>query len=238
MQEHPAMLGRPAASAERSTLAKSGTKRSSSTGKEEAMSEVASVDSPAAGAAHPIQLIVTDDLRRSRLTVFFRLLLVIPHLIWLALWGIAAEILLLVAWIIGIFMGYIPDGIHNFLAGYVRYATRVTAYILLLANPFPPFSASHPYAVDAQIALAAPQSRLGIFFRLILAIPAIVLTYVFRIVNNVIAFLMWFYALITGQANEGMRNLSVWLLRYETQTYGYIFLLTSRYPSLSGAPTV
>jgi hypothetical protein len=32
--------------------------------------------------AHPIGLIVTDDLKRSRLTVFFRLLLVIPHLIW------------------------------------------------------------------------------------------------------------------------------------------------------------
>ena len=40
---------------------------------------------------HPIGLIVTDDLRRSRLTVFFRLLLVIPHLIWLTLWGIVAE---------------------------------------------------------------------------------------------------------------------------------------------------
>ena len=28
---------------------------------------------------HPIGLVVTDDLRRSRLTVFFRYLLVIPH---------------------------------------------------------------------------------------------------------------------------------------------------------------
>jgi hypothetical protein len=202
------------------------------------MSEVVSVDTPAAGGDHPIQLVVTDDLRRSRLTVFFRLLLVIPHLIWLGLWGIAAEIVLLVAWIVGVFMGYVPDGIHNFLGAYVRYATRVTAYLLLLANPFPPFSSAHPYPVDAQIAPAAPQTRLGIFFRLILAIPAIVLTYVFRIVNNVIAFLMWFYALVTGQAHQGMRNLSVWLLRYETQTYGYIFLLTRRYPSLdTGEPT-
>ena len=41
---------------------------------------------------HPIQVVVTDDLRRSRLTVFFRGLLVIPHLIVLILWSIAAEI--------------------------------------------------------------------------------------------------------------------------------------------------
>ena len=30
---------------------------------------------------------VDDDLHRSRLTVFFRLLLVLPHLIWLSFWS-------------------------------------------------------------------------------------------------------------------------------------------------------
>ena len=39
----------------------------------------------------PIRLIVTDDLQRSRLTVFFRLLLALPHLFWLYLWGIAGH---------------------------------------------------------------------------------------------------------------------------------------------------
>jgi hypothetical protein len=37
--------------------------------------------------------------------------------------------------------------------------------------------------------------------------------------------------------HEGMRNISAWLLRYETQTWGYVLLLTGRYPSLAGAPT-
>jgi hypothetical protein len=41
-----------------------------------------------AAVEHPIRLSVTDDLRRTRLTVAFRLILAIPHLIWLALWGI------------------------------------------------------------------------------------------------------------------------------------------------------
>ena len=36
----------------------------------------------------PITWRVDDELRRSRLTVFFRLLLALPHLIWLQLWGI------------------------------------------------------------------------------------------------------------------------------------------------------
>jgi hypothetical protein len=60
---------------------------------------------------------------------------------------------------------------------------------------------------------------------------------VFYSVNQIVAFLAWFYCLFTGRMHEGMRNLSAWLLRYEAQTNGYVLLLTSRYPSLSGAPT-
>ena len=37
---------------------------------------------------HPVHLVGdAHDLRRSRLTVFFRLPLVIPHLVWLYLWS-------------------------------------------------------------------------------------------------------------------------------------------------------
>ena len=40
---------------------------------------------------HPIGLVVDDNLRRNRLTVFFRLLLAIPQAIWLAVWSIGAS---------------------------------------------------------------------------------------------------------------------------------------------------
>ena len=95
--------------------------------------------SEAAVTAHPIGLIVSDDLGRSRLTVFFRLLLVIPHLIFLAIWGIAAEVAIVIAWFAALFTGRVPDGLHGFLARFLRYSTRVTAYTFLLADPYPPF---------------------------------------------------------------------------------------------------
>jgi Domain of unknown function (DUF4389) len=186
---------------------------------------------------HPIGLIVTDDLERSRLTTFFRLILAIPHFIFLYLWGIAASFVVLIVWFVALFTRRVPDGLHNFLAAYLRYTTRVYGYVLLLSNPFPPFSSAGDYPIDARVDPAADQSRLSVFFRIILAIPALFLVYVFRLVNSVVAFLAWFYILFTGRMNEAMRNLSAWLLRYEVQTYGYLMLLTSRYPSLAGAPT-
>ena len=197
-------------------------------------------DATASGAAppaHPVGLILTDDLHRSRLTVFFRLLLAIPAFIWLVIWGVAVEIAVLIAWFAALFTARVPVGIHGFMASFVRYSTRVTGYVFLLANPWPGFTNAHPYPIDARIDPPARQSRLTVFFRLILAIPALFLVYVFRLVNQIVAFLGWFYCLAMGRMHEGMRNLSAWLLRYEIQTYAYMLLLTGRYPSLSGAPT-
>jgi hypothetical protein len=194
-------------------------------------------DMQTAADEHPIGLILTDDLQRSRLTVFFRLLLVIPHVIVLYIWGIVACVAVIVAWLVAIFTGRVPDGLHNFIAQYLRYSTHVLGYLYLLADPWPSFSPSDPYPIDVRIGGPEPQGRLGVFFRIILAVPALILASIFRNVNGIVAFLGWFYALATGRMSQEMRDLSAWLLRYEVQTYGYVGLLTSRYPSLSGAPT-
>ena len=187
---------------------------------------------------HPVAMVVTDDLRRNRLTVFFRLLLALPHLVVIALWAIVVELAVVVAWFVALFTGRVPGGLHDFMARFLRYATRVSAYVLLLADPFPPFGTAGSYPLDLSVEAAPLQARLTVLFRLFLAIPALVLTYVFRMVNNIIAFLGWFYCLATGRMHEGMRNTSAWLLRYEVQTYAYLLLLTGRYPTLAGAPTV
>jgi hypothetical protein len=189
-------------------------------------------------AAHPIGLIVEDDLRRNRLTVFFRLLLAVPQAIWIFLWSIAAYVALVVAWFAALILGRVPDGLHGFLARYLRALTHLTAYVFLLADPWPPFGgAEGSYPVDVRIDAPAAQNRLTVLFRLVLAIPALVLVYAFRTVNQLVAFVAWFYSLATGRMHEGMRDVSAWMLRYEVQSYGYVFLLTDRYPSFAGAPS-
>jgi hypothetical protein len=198
------------------------------------MSDVAVAAAP---ERHPIGLIVTDDLKRSRLTVFFRLLLAIPQLIWLSIWGIATYLVVIVAWFAALFTGRVPVGLHDFMARYLRATAHVYAYVLLLSDPWPPFGGAPGYPVDLRIDPPAPQSRVTVFFRLLLGIPAMLLAYVFRAVNEVLAFVGWFYCLATGRMSPGMRDLSAWLLRYELQTYAYLSLLTGRYPSLSGAPS-
>lgn len=188
------------------------------------------------GADHPLRLPVTDDLQRSRLTVFFRLLLAIPHIIWLTLWTIATFFVVIVAWFAALIKGRLPDGMHGFLASYLRYSTRLNAYLYLLANPYPPFSGSTDvaYPVDLHVDPPQAQSRWTILFRFILAIPAQILAWVFGQVLGIVAFLAWFVCIFIGRMPKGMRDLGVYCLRYQQQTYGYMMLLTERYPSLSG----
>ena len=77
------------------------------------------------------------------------------------------------------------------------------------------------------------QSRLTVFFRLILAIPALLLANILSELSQLLAIFSWFIALVTGRVPEGIRNFAAFALRVETQTYGYVMLLTERYPSFN-----
>jgi Domain of unknown function (DUF4389) len=197
--------------------------------------------------AHPIRLVVDDDLDRSRLTVFFRLILAIPHFLWLAVLGIVELVVIVINWFATLITGRSPQSLHDFLAGYLRYATHVNAYFWLAANPFPRFyigSRLPPYPVDLEIDPPARQHRAKVGFRVILMIPAVILTFVFLGgggtgssrnslnlgVTSTAAFLTWFAALVRARAPRGLRDISAWGLGYAAQTYGYLFILTDRYP--------
>jgi hypothetical protein len=188
------------------------------------------VDEP---APHPIHLVVTDDLHRSRLTVFFRLLLVIPHLIVLTLWGIVVWFVVVIAWVVSIFTGRVPDGLRNFIAMFLRYLTHVYAYLFIASNPYPGFTGEPGYPVDVEIAPGESMSRLTIIFRIFLAIPALIVLWVLGYVAQIVAFFAWFWALFAGKLHPGLRDVLTYYLRYNAQVFGYLALLTQRYPSFS-----
>jgi hypothetical protein len=185
---------------------------------------------------HPVRLTVSDDRRRSRLTVFFRLLLALPHVVWLAGWTLVAEVVAIANWIAVVINGETPPVLHEFLARYVRYATHVAAFLLLAANPFPGFVGRPGYPVDIEFAPPERQSRLSAAFRLLLAIPAAFLAslvgvFFFRFGLIVLAAAgIWFAALVLGRAPRGLRDLSTWALGYSAQASAYLLLVTGRYP--------
>jgi hypothetical protein len=183
---------------------------------------------------HPIRLVVNDDLQRNRLTVFFRLILAIPLILWGFLWGAIVALAWIVNWFATLFMGRSPDGLHNFLASFLRFSTHARSYLLLIADPYPGFTGkAGTYPIDLEVDPPETQNRLTVFFRIVLAIPALILTNILSNLSQLLAIFSWFIALVLGRVPEGLRNFAALALRFETQTYGYVMLLTGRYPSFN-----
>jgi hypothetical protein len=140
-----------------------------------------------------------------------------------------------VNWFACLIRGQAPRGIHDWTARAVRYWTQVQAYTWLVADPYPGFRGwPGTYPVDLDVAPPAPQPRWTTLLRLILAIPAYALMIVFGAVLQIVAVIAWIVCLALGRIPRGMRDLMAYCLRYQAQTYAYLFLLTSRYPSLAG----
>jgi hypothetical protein len=79
---------------------------------------------------------------RDRLTVAFRIILVIPHLIAVWALGVAWGFTTIIAWFAILLTGSYPEGLYGFGVGVFRWSTRVEAYMLLLHDDYPPFSLS------------------------------------------------------------------------------------------------
>ena len=69
--------------------------------------------------------------------------LAIPHFIVLLCLGIAALMVVIIAWFAILFTGMYPRSMFDFMAGVLRWNFRVLAYsILLVTDKYPPFSLS------------------------------------------------------------------------------------------------
>ncbi len=180
---------------------------------------------------HPVLVTVTDGLDRSRLTVFFRLPLTVPHVVWLVLWGVLAALASIAGWFAALVLGRLPLPLHRFLAAYVRYTSHVYAFATVVGGPFPGFVGGQgSYPVDLEIDPPGRQGRWGVAFRLVLAVPAFLLAGAYGAVLLVVAVLCWFAALVTTQVPVGLRNLGAVSIRYNAQTAAFFWLLTARYP--------
>jgi Domain of unknown function (DUF4389) len=177
--------------------------------------------------------------KRSRLTTFFRWLLVIPHAIVLAFYAIAAGVVVIVAWFALVFTGRWPRGMYDFVAGFFRYGTAVHGYFYLLTDQYPPFGPdvdSYPVRLN----VAPPQdeySRLKVLFRIILAIPPYIIAYAMNIVMQVGAFLAWFAIVVLGRQPKGLQDMIVLGMSYQQRAYSYMALLAEDWPPFTDDAT-
>ena len=182
--------------------------------------------------------------------MFFRLLLAIPHLFWLLLWSVAAFTVAFVVWLAVLFERRAPRTLHGFLA-LVRRATQRTSRRTSRSppNPYPSFTGSRRVSGRRRDRPARAQGRWGAAFRLVLAVPALLLSGARggglgvlarrRLsapggARGGVAFLGWFACLARARMPRGMRDLGAYGDRLRRADDGYLLLVTDRYPARPG----
>ena len=90
--------------------------------------------------AFPFNVSSDDAQPQSRLTIFFRGLMVIPHVIILYFISLAVSIVTLIAWFAILFTGKYPAGLLQFSTNAMHWSTRLSGYMLLLTGTYPPFA--------------------------------------------------------------------------------------------------
>jgi hypothetical protein len=91
----------------------------------------------------------------------------------------------------------------------------------------------YPISFDADPALEG-RNRLTSFFRYIVAIPWLIVAYIYGIVAEIVAIIAWFAIVFTGKYPEGLYNFTAGYLRMSTRTNSYLYLLTDEFPPFGG----
>jgi hypothetical protein len=78
--------------------------------------------------------------QRDRVSVAFRLILALPHLVAIWALGLVWCLTTFIAWFSILFTGRYPEALYEFALGVFRWNIRVEAYLLLMTDEYPPFS--------------------------------------------------------------------------------------------------
>jgi len=184
---------------------------------------------------YPIDYEADFNPTPNRATTFFRIILAIPWIIVAYFWGILFLFTHLFAWVAVIILGRYPEWLYNFNSGVIRFGVRFYAWAYLQTDVWPPFGlADDPsYPIRVNFApRAAKQSRLKAFFRLILAIPMLIVSYAINYIHLGAAIVAWMTIVFRGYQPEGIHSMLTFINSFYARVYGYIALLTDDYPPI------
>lgn len=184
---------------------------------------------------YPVSYEASFNPAPNRWTTLFRIVLVIPWLIVGAGYLILLTFTHLFAWVAVIVLGRYPDWLYNFNSGVLRYLTRFNAFAYLQTDAWPPFGIGEEPDYPIRLSVAPPaqsQSRLKALFRLILAIPMLIVVYAAGAIHSGLGGVAWLTIVFRGYLPEAVNNAMSFVNGLYARVAGYVLLLTDDYPPI------
>jgi hypothetical protein len=168
-----------------------------------------------------------------------RAFLAIPHFLVLWVLGVLSALSVLVTWIPVLVVGRLPGWALELYVTTYRWSVRVTAWVLLMVGPYPPFSSIAPYPVNLEVRPDASINRLwgipflGIWVRGLLVIPHVIVLFILSIGIGFAMLVTWIPVLVNGRFPQLGYDLFGGYLRLSTRMSLWTLLVPTPYPSIS-----
>ena len=181
---------------------------------------------------YPVNLKIDYPEKSNKSTALFRLVLIIPIILILALISSYAEALSIAVALMIIFKEKYPKWWFDWNVGITKFIYRIAAYGLLLRDEYPSTDDEQAVQVDLPYPdVKKDLNRWKPLVKWILVIPHfIVLVFMFIAVVFCSIF-AWFTILFTGRYPKGIFDFVEGFLRWSLRVNAYAFLLTTdEYP--------
>lgn len=188
----------------------------------------------APGPQYPVRFDVEYPDELSRLLIFIKFLLAIPHLLILYALSGVLSVITIIAFFAILFTKKYPQGLFNIAVGVMRWQANVYAYILLLRDDYPPFTwEADEYPLTLEIEYPDTLNRWLPLIKWLLIIPNMIVFMIVAIVAYFLLFIAWFAILFTGKFPRGMFDFVVGTMRWSLRLNAYTYLLRDEYPPFS-----
>jgi Domain of unknown function (DUF4389) len=183
--------------------------------------------------AYPVQVDAQRQDEYHRFLPLVKWLLAFPHYIVLFFLVLGVLVAKIIAFFAVLFTGRYPRGIFDFVLGVLRWSWRVTAYVYLLRDEYPPFSLDDDPSYPATLEIEYPEDGIDNWRPLVqwlLIIPYAIVAGVLASLAGIVAFIGVFVILFTRELPDGMFKLILIPYRWQFRSSAYMLFMVKRYP--------
>jgi hypothetical protein len=169
--------------------------------------------------------------RQSRWSVLLRLILALPLTLWVVLLALASAVGTVAAWFAALINGRVPVVLQGFLTDVLRYDAKISAYLGLLTQRWPGWSLR--VRAGDQVSLEIDHvdlNRWSVLFRLVLAVPALVVSGVANVGGYLVSVVMWLCALALGRVPQPLHEARAQIWRFTIRASAFVGLLSPSQP--------
>jgi hypothetical protein len=188
---------------------------------------------PIESPRYPVRVDARRQERYHRFLPLVKWLLAFPHYFVLVFLAIGVGFAKIIAFFAVLITGRYPRGIFDFVVGVLRWSWRVTAYVSLLRDEYPPFTMAADPGYPAELEIEYPEQGIDRWRPLVhwlLLIPYLIVVWLLMIVGRVATFIGIVVILFTEELPEGIFRLILVPHRWGIRGGAYAMFMVDRYP--------